>query len=79
MPTVLRFEGQRFFFYSNEGDEPPHIHVEKAEAAAKFWLHPDVDLAWSKRFRGRDITELQAFIADRQEWFLEKWNEHFEE
>lgn len=40
MPTVLIIEGFRFFFFSNEGVEPPHIHVEKADAYAKFWLQP---------------------------------------
>jgi hypothetical protein len=79
MPTVLRFEGYRFFFFSNEGDEPPHIHVERAEAAAKFWLHPDVELGWSRKFRSREITKLQELIEQRQGWFLEKWNEHFED
>jgi hypothetical protein len=38
MPTILVFEGFRFFFFSNEGFEPPHIHVEKAEGHAKYWL-----------------------------------------
>jgi hypothetical protein len=51
MPTVLRIGAYRFFFFSNEGHEPPQIHVERAEAAAKFWLHPEVRLAWSVRFR----------------------------
>ncbi len=78
MPTVLRVGGFRFFFYSNENDEPPHIHVEKAESTAKFWLHPDVELAWSIRFRDRDVSKLRKLIEDQQEWFLEKWNEHFE-
>ncbi len=36
MPTVLRVDGFRFFFYSNEGNEPAHIHVQKAEKYAKF-------------------------------------------
>lgn len=79
MPTVFRFEGHRFFFFSNENDEPPHLHVEKAEAVAKFWLTPDVELAWALRYRGRDISKLQKLIEDRQDWFLEKWNEYFEE
>ena len=79
MPTIFRFEGQRFFFFSNENGEPPHIHVEKAEAVAKFWLHPDVELAWSLRFRGRDIHKLQRMIEEKQEWFLEKWNDYFED
>jgi hypothetical protein len=38
VPTVLRWNGYRFFFFSNEGAEPPHIHVDKGGATAKFWL-----------------------------------------
>jgi hypothetical protein len=40
MPTVLRREGYRFYFYSHEPNEPPHIHVDGAGASAKFWLRP---------------------------------------
>jgi hypothetical protein len=40
VPTVLRVDGYRFFFYSNEGHEPPYIHVQKAEKYAKIWLTP---------------------------------------
>jgi hypothetical protein len=40
MPTVFYFNGYRFFFFSNENDEPIHIHVEKGEGAAKYWLDP---------------------------------------
>jgi hypothetical protein len=39
MPTVLRLQGFRFFFYSNENDEPMHVHVEKAEAVEKYGLN----------------------------------------
>jgi hypothetical protein len=40
MPTVLRVRGFRFFFFSLERQEPPHIHVEAAETFAEFWLNP---------------------------------------
>lgn len=40
MPEVLRIHGYRFFFFSREGTEPHHIHVEQAERYAKFWLTP---------------------------------------
>lgn len=77
MPTVLRISGFRFFFFSNEGSEPPHIHVERAEAAAKYWLQPDVELAWSTRFRQRERSRLQRLVEEHQEFFLEKWDEYF--
>lgn len=44
MPTVLRIGPYRFFFYSQEGDEPPHIHIEDGDRTAKYWLTP-VELA----------------------------------
>jgi hypothetical protein len=50
MPTVLRADGFRFFFYANEGNEPAHIHVRKAEGEAKFWLTPNVSLRVGTRF-----------------------------
>jgi hypothetical protein len=79
MPTVFRYQGYRFFFFSNEGQEPPHIHVEKAEGVAKFWLHPDVELAKARRFRKKDVTWLLEVVKQQQEFFLEQWDEHFED
>jgi hypothetical protein len=40
MPTILRVNGYQFYFYAEEGNEPPHIHVAKAGFDAKFWLSP---------------------------------------
>lgn len=61
MPTVLRIGSFRFFFYSNEGNEPPHIHVQEGNCLAKFWLDP-VDLATSVRFDSHHLTKLQKLI-----------------
>jgi hypothetical protein len=47
MPTILRLGALRFFFYSLENAEPPHIHVESGNAMAKYWLEP-VELARSR-------------------------------
>jgi Domain of unknown function (DUF4160) len=38
MPTVLRNGAYRFYFYSHEPNEPPHIHVDRDRLSAKFWL-----------------------------------------
>ena len=40
MPTILITNGYRFFFYSTEGKEPPHIHVQGKGGEAKIWLDP---------------------------------------
>jgi len=76
MPTVLRVKGCRFFFFSLEGNEPPHIHVEQAERFAKYWLEP-ILLVRSRGFRSRELTELHQIIADNLELLLGKWNEYF--
>lgn len=38
MPTILLILGWRVFFYSNEGDEPLHVHGQKGDMECKFWL-----------------------------------------
>ena len=76
MPTVLKIKGYRFFFFSLEGNEPPHIHVEHGEKVAKYWLDP-VNLASSYGFRSHDLTKVRAIVIENRVKFLEKWNEHF--
>ena len=76
MPTVLRVKGYRFFFFRAEGQEPPHIHVEKAGSYAKFWLEP-VSLVRSRRFRSHELTEIRDIVVEYKVVFEEKWHEHF--
>ncbi|MDQ3684381.1 MAG: DUF4160 domain-containing protein [Acidobacteriota bacterium] len=78
MPTVLRVGRFRFFFFSNEGQEPPHIHIKAAENEAKFWLDP-IGLTFNYGFRGRELNEIENLIEQHREQFLEAWNEHFSE
>ncbi len=40
MPTVFREEPYRVFFFSHETTEPPHVHVDRDDLSAKFWLEP---------------------------------------
>lgn len=76
MPTVLRVKGYRFFFFSLEGKEPPHIHVEQAERYAKLWLDP-ISIARSKGFRSNELSEILAIVEENKRLLKEKWNEHF--
>jgi hypothetical protein len=77
MPTVLRVSGFRFFFYSAEGTEPPHIHVEHGDSVAKFWLN-SVGLAASSGFRNHDLNRLRLLVIEHRLNFMEAWNAHFE-
>ena len=76
MPTVLRFSGYRFFFYSLEGTEPLHIHVEHGDSVAKFWLEP-VSLAESHGFRAHELNRLRTLIVEHRATFVEAWNVRF--
>ena len=76
MPTILRIKGYRFFFFSLEGNEPPHIHVEQDDRTAKFWLNP-INLASSYGFRSYELTEIRAIVVKYSTKFLEKWYEYF--
>lgn len=75
MPTVLRVDGYRFFFYSNEGNEPPHIHVQKAEKYAKIWLHP-IELADVVGFSSKEVNRIEAIVIEHRTQLLEAWHEH---
>jgi len=61
MPTILRIKGYRFFFFSREGNEPVHIHIEHTDRYAKFWLNP-IQLAESVGFRSFEISELRKLV-----------------
>ena len=76
MPTVLRVGRYRFFFFSNEGQEPAHIHVKAGGDEAKFWLNP-IELASNYGFSARELNDIERIIKENQEVLREAWNEHF--
>lgn len=76
MPTVLLVAGYRFFFYSLEGNEPPHIHVERGDDVAKYWLSP-VQLAESHGFRSHGLNRLRVLVIEHRTTFLEAWHACF--
>jgi hypothetical protein len=76
LPTVLRSGPYRLFFYSADHQEPPHIHVEREEREAKFWLDP-VRLENSRGFRRIEIRQIEKLVADNVALLLEAWHEYF--
>ena len=76
MPTIDDIGPYKFFFYSAEGVEPPHVHVRRDRATAKFWLNP-IHVARSRRFSDHEILTIQKLIEENYDRILEVWNEHF--
>ncbi len=76
MPTLLRWNGYRFFFYSTDGDEPAHVHVVKGEHEAKVWLS-DCSVAINVGFPARDLGNALRKIREERGVLLEAWNDYF--
>ena len=76
MPTVLRVGPFRFFFYAGDGGEPGHVHVERDDCEAKFWLDP-VRLERSRGFHRKEINRVRELVEEHREPLLESRNEFF--
>jgi hypothetical protein len=75
MPAVLRLGRYRFVFFSNEGQEPPHIHVKAGGDEAKFWLDP-VELVVNYGYNARELNQIKQMIEENRQLLLEAWHEH---
>ena len=76
VPTVLRLRGIRFFFFSNEPNEPIHIHVESHDKYAKFWLEP-LQVAKSVGYNAKELSEIRNLTMENIDIIKRKWDEHF--
>ncbi len=76
MPTIRNIGPYRFFFYSGDRDEPPHIHIEREKMKAKFWLDL-IRLERSGGFTPSEINRIQRLVEQNREFFLRRWNEVF--
>lgn len=76
MPTVLRIGPYRFFFYAADRDEPPHVHVERDDNVAKFWLDP-VGLQDRSGFSRAEINRIAMVVNRYRTQLLEAWSAFF--
>lgn len=76
MPTVLREGPYRFYFYSHDLEEPPHVHVDRDDMTAKFWLEP-VGLARNIGFKPHELRRLEEIVSQNRDSLLEEWNAFF--
>ena len=76
MPTILRVGPYRFFFYASDREEPIHVHVERENNIAKFWIDP-VRLQKSGGFRRPEISRIAKIIGENQTEIVEAWYEYF--
>lgn len=80
MPTVLYLRGWRLHFYSDEGNEPIHIHAQRGDAQCKYWLKVeayDIEEAYSYNLTKRDTREIRKIILQHFDEIVEAWNGYF--
>ena len=76
MPTVLRIGPYRRFFVSLDSSKPAHVHVQREEKVAKFWLDP-VALQRAGGFGSVELNQVAKLVDENREYLLERWNEFF--
>ena len=79
MPALMRDGPLRVFFYSNEGNprEPPHVHVIDGRDEAKFWLTPEVSMAYNDGLKARTLARALRLVEQHRNRFEEAWHEYF--
>jgi len=74
LPTVFREAGFRFHFYSNEGNEPPHVHITGKGGEMKVWI-PEMSVEFSYRLSASEQRKIISLVKKNLDLLLEKWNE----
>jgi hypothetical protein len=77
MPTVATNGPYRLFFFSSDGGEPPHVHVERDDCVAKFWLL-SVRAASNAGFSVTELRRIRRMIQSNRQFLIERWNEYFD-
>ena len=67
--SLSKTSSSRFYFFSLENNEPPHVHVESAENGAKFWLSP-VTLVWAVGYNSRQLRQLRKLVEENAAFFV---------
>ena len=75
-PTVLRTGPYRFFFFSSDKHEPPHVHVEREAKRAKFWLEL-VEVESNDGFGARELVRVRRIVEEHREELLRTWHDFF--
>jgi len=75
MPTVLGSGPYRVYFYSHDLIEPPHVHVDRGELSAKFWLNP-VSLSRNLGFKPKELRTIERLLVENEAALLGAWRRH---
>ena len=74
MPTALRSGPYRFYFYSYDCGEPQHMHIDRENKSAKFWLVPDILLAENHGYSRKELRDIEYITRKHLEVLKNEWN-----
>lgn len=74
MPTALRIGPYRIYFYSYDCDEPRHMHVDRENWSAKFWLDPDVALEENHGYSRKELRDIERILRENLEVLRNEWD-----
>lgn len=77
MPVVLRISGFKFYFFSNEGSEPVHVHVRKGNGEGKIWLEPEIKEEYMIGYTVKELKQIREIVNEHGETIKSKWHEYF--
>ena len=82
MPQVFVILGYIVYFWSNENDEPIHVHVCKGSPqkdATKVWITEDGPVLEHNKSKipKKDLKRILAWIAMNDELIIKKWQFNF--
>lgn len=75
MPTTLRVSSYRIYFYSYDCNEPRHMHVDRENFSAKYWLDPDVSLEENRGYRRSELRDIERILRLHIEELRDAWDE----
>ena len=75
--AIQDIEGYRFFFFSRENNEPPHIHVEKGDGSEKWWLLPEPLRVYSTGFKSAEQRRIEQLVNEYQHELIQAWERFF--
>lgn len=77
MPTIRNIGPYRIYFYSHDLlNEPPHVHIDRENLSAKFWLNP-VALARNLGYNARELSRIEQILTEHRQELLEAWYDNF--
>lgn len=83
LPTLFEIYGYRIFFWSNENNEPVHVHVCKGQPTAnstKIWLPPESNPVLANnnsQIPQKDLNRILKSIAQNREMIIARWYDYF--